>query len=320
MSIDRNPPVGIGILLTGLPASGKTTLATELLNRLQSAGCQATILDGDDFRSRISPELGFSASDRSANLGRARIIATEIVRYGGIAICSFIAPYERDRLEFREAIEKFGKFVLVYLSTPLSECERRDPKGMYVKARSGLIRNFTGISDRYEEPGAYEIRLDTTDLAVDEAVDSVIRQIARKTLSARIWLAYGKPASSSATANGNGASKPSHGRTNQAHLFPAILKLLVNDRISMSEAADTLKTGRHTIERTVRFVTDLSFRDLQRVLMFERAKSLLNEGRSIKDVAFLLGFGSPQTFHRFFLKESGTTPLSFQRRHVVGQG
>jgi adenylylsulfate kinase-like enzyme/AraC-like DNA-binding protein len=276
------------------------------------------MLDGGDFRSTISPELGFSATDRSANLRRASIIAAEIVRHQGTAICSFIAPYERDRLEFRKAVEQFGKFVLVHLSTPLSECERRDPKGMYAKARSGLIPNFTGVSDCYEEPGACEIRINTMNMSVDEAVDAVIRQLAKRTFSVKIWLAYGKPRSGNGFAlSHDGESREPGVRANQAHLFQAILNLLATDRVSINEAANALKTGRHTIERTVRLVADLSFRGLQQSLMLEKAKSLLVEGRSIKDVAFLLGFGSPQAFHRFFVRASGTTPSSLQRRCTV---
>jgi adenylyl-sulfate kinase len=312
--VDRNAPEGLAILFTGLPASGKTTLATGLFDRLRSVGCQATMLDGDSFRSKIAPELGFSASDRSSNLRRAGIIAAEIVRHGGIVICSFIAPYEGDRLEFRKAVEQFGRFVLIHLCTPLSECERRDPKGMYVKARSGIIRNFTGVSDIYEEPEACEIRINTMNKTIDETVDSVIQQLARRAFSVKIWLAYGKPCRESGTAlKDEGIAKQSDGLASQAHMFQAILTLLVSDRVSINEAANALKTGRHTVERTVRSITNMTFRDLQQALILEKAKSHLDDGRSIKDVAFLLGFGSPQAFHRFFMKASGTTPSTFQR-------
>jgi sulfate adenylyltransferase len=180
--MDRNSGGGLGILFTGLPASGKTTLASGLFDCFRSVDCEATLLDGDDFRSRISPELGFSALDRSRNLERAGMITAEIIaRSGGIAICSFIAPYEHDRLKFRKAVEQAGKFVLVHVSTPLSECERRDPKGMYAKARSGSISNFTGVSDRYEHPEACEIRIDTMNLTIEAAIGSVIEQLARWT-------------------------------------------------------------------------------------------------------------------------------------------
>lgn len=292
-----------------------------LLKRLQEAGYRATVLDGDDFRSRICPELGFSPSDRSANLKRAKIVATEIVRQGGIVICSFIAPYERDRLDFRESIKQVGKFFLVHVSTPLGECERRDPKGLYAKAKSGMIRNFTGVSDVYEVPEACEARINTTNMTIDEAVMPVIRQLVLRDVLSGIRLVRGGiRVRTSAALQTDGNPDQLDSEAHEARLFQVVLHLLVSQPRSIGEAASTLKTSQRTIERAVKWGTGMSYRDLRRELMLDKAKSLLDKGQSIKDVAFSLGFGTPQGFHRFFLRGTGMTPGCYRVRRSVAFG
>ena len=262
----------------------------------------------------IAVRLGFTASDRAANLRRAALIASEVVRHGGIVVCSFIAPYEQSRVEMRKAVEQYGSFILVHVSTPLAECERRDPKGMYRKARSGQIQTFTGVSDCYEAPSTCELRIDTMNTTVDEVVDEVTRQIARKTLLTSFWRVYGKSAGiEDCEANCNPPSRGDDAAASQIRTFQAILDVLAKGKISMNEVSSALGASRHSIERSVRVVTGQTFRSLQQDLASERATALLNQGKSIKEVAFSLGFASPQAFHRFFLRTCGRTPSSLQQ-------
>ena len=149
---------GIAILITGLPAAGKTTLGTALAAALNGRfRRQVTLLDGDEVRKLLSSELGFSREHRRLNVLRHGYIAAEIARHGGVAVCSLIAPYEADREEMRSMVARHGSFVEVYLSTPLAECERRDPKGLYARARAGTLHHMTGIDDPYEPPARPEL-------------------------------------------------------------------------------------------------------------------------------------------------------------------
>ena len=168
---------GFALLLTGLPGAGKSTLATELTRRLSLEARQVTRLDGDELRARLSMSLGFSEADRAANLRIASLIASEVVRHQGIAVCAFIAPYVEHRAEFRAQVERNGRFFLAHVSTPLEECERRDPKGLYAKARNKEVLLFTGISDMYEEPYDADIRIDTSNMSVDAAVDQIVERL-----------------------------------------------------------------------------------------------------------------------------------------------
>ncbi len=132
-----------------------------------------TILDGDIVRTHLSSELGFNKDDRSTNIKRIGYVASEITKNGGIAICAPIAPYEKDRLFNRELISKKGGYVEIYVNTPLEKCEERDAKGLYALARKGKIKEFTGISDPYEEPSDPEIVINTSDDRPEKLVNRI---------------------------------------------------------------------------------------------------------------------------------------------------
>ncbi len=169
---------GAVIFFTGLSGSGKSTLARALVDHILEQG-ERTIssLDGDVVRHHLSRGLGFSREDRETNIRRIGFVAAEIARHGGMAICSPIAPFESTRQAVRQMVERAGGgFVLVHVATPLEECERRDRKGLYAKARSGEIADFTGISSPYEEPvGAF--KLDTTDRDIAECLDELLAHL-----------------------------------------------------------------------------------------------------------------------------------------------
>ncbi|MDP6124763.1 MAG: bifunctional sulfate adenylyltransferase/adenylylsulfate kinase [Candidatus Latescibacteria bacterium] len=161
---DAYPPrhqQGVCIWMTGLSGSGKSTVADVLLDLLQELGRRVTVLDGDVVRTNLSKGLGFSKEDRDTNILRIGYVASEIVKHGGVAICAAISPYIAVRDQVREMVGE--GFVEVFVDTPLSECEKRDVKGMYAKARRGEIKGFTGIDDPYEAPENPEMVLDTID-------------------------------------------------------------------------------------------------------------------------------------------------------------
>lgn len=165
---------GFTVFLTGLSGSGKSTIANVLrVKFLEAGGRPITLLDGDIVRNHLSSELGFSREHRDINIRRIGFVASEITKNGGIAICAPIAPYDTVRKEVRAMIQPHGGFVLVYLSTPLEVCEERDRKGLYAKARAGLIKQFTGISDPYETPEDFEVKINTADLTPDEAAQEI---------------------------------------------------------------------------------------------------------------------------------------------------
>lgn len=165
---------GIGILITGLPAAGKTTLGIALTEVLRNRyGRSVTLLDGDEVRRLLSSELGYSREHRRLNVLRHGYLATEVCRHGGIAVCSLIAPYTADRAEMRAQLSRYGTFVEVYLSTPLAVCVQRDPKGLYARARAGTLMHMTGVDDPYEPPGSPELELNGGELSVAQTVESV---------------------------------------------------------------------------------------------------------------------------------------------------
>ena len=175
----ERPPLalrGIVVFFTGLSGSGKSTLARALNDVILEQGARTvTLLDGDVVRRHLSAGLGFSPEDRETNIRRIGFVAAEIARHGGMAICSPIAPYAATRQEVRQMVEDAGgAFVLVHVATPLEECERRDRKGLYARARAGLIPDFTGISAPYEVPDDAAVRVDTTGRSVHDALEEVM--------------------------------------------------------------------------------------------------------------------------------------------------
>lgn len=172
---------GLTIFFTGLSGSGKSTLAKIVNAQLIESGTRpVTLLDGDIVRLNLSSELGFSKPHRDLNIRRIGFVANEITKNGGVAICAPIAPYAASRRDIRELIEQHGAFIEVHVSTPLVECETRDRKGLYAKARAGLIPEFTGISDPYEAPLSPELNIDTSDLAPLEAAQDIMLYLFQK--------------------------------------------------------------------------------------------------------------------------------------------
>ena len=175
---DQPDPADQGLVLffTGLSGSGKSTLAQALMDRVLERGERTlTSLDGDVVRRNLSAGLTFSKADRETNIRRIGWVAAEISRHGGVAVCSPIAPFDETRQQVREMVEDAGgAFFLVHVATPLEECERRDRKGLYAKARAGEIPEFTGISSPYEEPEDADVRVDTTGRTIDDALDDVL--------------------------------------------------------------------------------------------------------------------------------------------------
>lgn len=169
---------GFTVFFTGLSGAGKTTLSRSLVNRwAELSDRPMTVLDGDEVRELLSSELGFSKEHRDLNIRRIGFVAAEITRHGGIAVCAPIAPYSHVRQEVRNMVSAVGKFVEIHVCTPLEVCEERDVKGLYAKARSGEIPQFTGISDPYEEPKNPELRIDTSQCSIEEGVERVIETL-----------------------------------------------------------------------------------------------------------------------------------------------
>ncbi len=166
---------GFTVFFTGLSGSGKSTIANVLQTKLLELGGRSiTLLDGDLVRKHLSSELGFSKEHRDLNIKRIGFVAGEVTKHGGTAICAPIAPYAHTRADVREMVEAGGGFILVFVDTPLEVCEERDRKGLYAKARAGIIKEFTGISDPYEAPTDAEITIDTTSSSPEEAAEQII--------------------------------------------------------------------------------------------------------------------------------------------------
>nr|WP_241729015.1 adenylyl-sulfate kinase [Nocardioides zeae] len=170
---------GVVVFFTGLSGSGKSTLARALVDEvLETTDRTVTSLDGDVVRRNLSAGLTFSPADRETNIRRIGWVAAEIARHGGVAVCSPIAPYDATRREVRRTVEEAGgRFVLVHVATPVEECERRDRKGLYAKARAGEISDFTGISAPYEVPDDADVVVDTTGLTVEAALAPVLAAV-----------------------------------------------------------------------------------------------------------------------------------------------
>jgi len=181
--VDLRPPTtgGRAVMFTGLSGAGKSTIARRLVELLLEAGHTVTLLDGDEVRTHLSAGLGFAKADRDTNVRRIGWVAAQIAKHSGLAVCAPIAPYAATRAEARALVEAQagpGSFVLVHVATPLAECEARDRKGLYAKARRGEIAEFTGISDPYEEPTDAELTIDTRSSSVEECARLVLTHLA----------------------------------------------------------------------------------------------------------------------------------------------
>jgi sulfate adenylyltransferase len=174
----RFPPrsrQGFTVFFTGLSGSGKSTIAQILIAKLMETDDRpVTLLDGDIVRKNLSSELGFSKEHRDLNIRRIGFVAGEITKNRGTAVCAPIAPYAKTRRQVREEIEQYGGFVEVHVATPLEVCEQRDRKGLYAKARAGLIKEFTGIDDPYEAPESAEVVIDTSELSAERAAQKIV--------------------------------------------------------------------------------------------------------------------------------------------------
>lgn len=172
---------GLTIFFTGLSGSGKSTIANVLITKfLEAGGRPVTLLDGDLVRKHLSSELGFSKEHRDINIRRIGYVASEITKNGGIAICAPIAPYDGTRKHVRSTIEPHGGFILVHIATSVEVCEQRDRKGLYAKARAGILKEFTGISDPYEEPKDAEVVINTAETTAEEAAQQIFLHLERE--------------------------------------------------------------------------------------------------------------------------------------------
>ena len=166
---------------TGLSGSGKTTLSREVEEALHKRGVHTYVLDGDNIRVGLNKDLGFSPEDRKENIRRIGEVAKLFVDAGIVVLTAFISPYREDR-QFVRNLVKEGDFIEVYVKCPIEVCEQRDPKGLYKKARAGLIRNFTGIDDPYEEPQNPEIVVETDKMTIDQCVEKILSYLEEKKL------------------------------------------------------------------------------------------------------------------------------------------
>jgi len=170
---------GAVLWFTGLSGSGKSTVASEVAYKLQSMGRLTYILDGDNIRHGLNKDLGFSPEDRNENIRRISEVASLFADAGVITITAFISPYRKYRNFCRELVGN-DRFIEIYAKASLETCEKRDPKGMYKKARAGIIKDFTGIDAPYEEPETPEIIIDTDKETVDESAEKVLQKLQEK--------------------------------------------------------------------------------------------------------------------------------------------
>ena len=170
---------GCVLWFTGLSASGKSTLAQCVEERLFEEGYFTYVLDGDNMRHGLSGDLGFSPEDRTENIRRVGEVAKLFAESGAIVATAFISPYRRDRRRVRDLMTRDGDFIEVFVSCPLEVCERRDPKGLYHRARAGEIKDFTGIDAPYEAPEAAELVVETQDREIEECVDQILEHLRR---------------------------------------------------------------------------------------------------------------------------------------------
>jgi sulfate adenylyltransferase len=173
---------GFVVWLTGLSAAGKSTIGAIVADELEQRGLLVERLDGDVVRTHLSKGLGFSKEDRDTNIERIGWVASRLARAGAAVVVSAISPYDEARRKARALVESHGTFVLVHVATSLEECERRDPKGLYAKAHSGELKEFTGVSDPYEEPGDAELRIQTEGRSPEESAQLVLATLEERRL------------------------------------------------------------------------------------------------------------------------------------------
>jgi len=171
-------PKGFTLWFTGLSGAGKTTIAELVGPELEERGLTVEYLDGDVVRTHLSKGLGFSKEDRDTNIERIGWVASRLTRQGGAVLVSAISPYEETRQKARQMVKEFGPFIEVHVAASVEECARRDVKGLYEKAFSGEIKEFTGVSDPYEEPTNPEIRIDTEEHDPAESARIVLDKLA----------------------------------------------------------------------------------------------------------------------------------------------
>ena len=164
---------------TGLSGSGKSSIANAVEERLYESGIHTYLLDGDNIRSGLNSDLGFSDSDRVENIRRIAEVAKLFLDAGLIVLCAFISPHKSQRDKIRDMVEE-GEFIEIFIDTPIEICVERDPKGLYKKAKAGEIKNFTGIDSIYEAPENPEIRIDTTQYTIEESADIVVNYLKEK--------------------------------------------------------------------------------------------------------------------------------------------
>ena len=173
---------GFTVWFTGLSGSGKSTIAEMLYHEFQARDMKTEILDGDEVRKNLSKGLGFSKEDRDTNIQRIGWVASRITRQGGVTVVSAISPYEETRQAARELVEEFGPFVCIHVHASVEECVRRDTKGLYAKAIAGEIKEFTGISDPYEEPVSPELTISTEGESPEESAAHVVAYLEQRGL------------------------------------------------------------------------------------------------------------------------------------------
>jgi sulfate adenylyltransferase len=172
--LDMTARAGVCIWFTGLSGSGKSTTAQKLIESLRTRRREVTVLDGDVVRTHLSKGLGFSREDRDTNVRRIGYVASEVVRHGGIVVAAVVSPYRDTRDEVRAMMPE-GRFLEVFVDTPIEVCEARDVKGWYAMARAGEVASFTGVDDPYEPPLHPELILHTVDTTVEANANLVLR-------------------------------------------------------------------------------------------------------------------------------------------------
>ena len=171
----RARPVGATLWLTGLPSAGKSTIAAALADRLRADAIAVEVLDGDEMRTVLSPDLGYSRADRDANVARIGWVAARLARHGVLVLAPVVSPYHAARDAVRHTHDRAGvQLFEVHVTTPVEVCALRDVKGLYARQRAGDLRGLTGVDADYEEPTHPELRIDTSDSTVDDAVDHLI--------------------------------------------------------------------------------------------------------------------------------------------------